>query len=275
MEIIIPLEIRSAIRAELERFEGKYDIHILYCAEAGSRSWGIPSADADYDVRFVYAQNLPSRYVGDPGMITEHIEVKKQVENAVLDMKGVDVREAHRLLCMGESNVYEWLASDIVYTQDYDRMWVLEMAAQDCFDVGSLARNYYGIAKKIFNNDIRWEDHVKVKKYLYALRAILCCRYVLINRSPVPLELKKLVEYFPYSTQDELDELIHSRSDTVDNIEIDKSRKLEDKITEQFSELETLMRGVWKNNEGVTKIANQILLNFVMLEEEQRSESLT
>ena len=37
---------------EIERAEG---VRILYACESGSRAWGFPSADSDYDVRFIYA----------------------------------------------------------------------------------------------------------------------------------------------------------------------------------------------------------------------------
>jgi hypothetical protein len=40
---------------EIEQTEG---IRILYACESGSRAWGFPSADSDYDVRFLYVHPL-------------------------------------------------------------------------------------------------------------------------------------------------------------------------------------------------------------------------
>jgi hypothetical protein len=39
---------------ELENIENEYDVKIILASESGSRAWGFPSNDSDYDVRFIY-----------------------------------------------------------------------------------------------------------------------------------------------------------------------------------------------------------------------------
>jgi predicted nucleotidyltransferase len=43
------------IQNKLKEIEQKYQVRILYACESGSRAWGFPSTDSDYDVRFIYA----------------------------------------------------------------------------------------------------------------------------------------------------------------------------------------------------------------------------
>lgn len=49
----------TRIAAALAALEAQYGIRILYACESGSRAWGFPSPDSDYDVRFVYVHPQP------------------------------------------------------------------------------------------------------------------------------------------------------------------------------------------------------------------------
>ena len=42
------------ITEALAQIEAKHGIRLLYACETGSRAWGFPSPDSDYDVRFLY-----------------------------------------------------------------------------------------------------------------------------------------------------------------------------------------------------------------------------
>jgi predicted nucleotidyltransferase len=42
----------SVIKEKLNGIEEKHDVRILYACESGSRAWGFPSPDSDFDVRF-------------------------------------------------------------------------------------------------------------------------------------------------------------------------------------------------------------------------------
>ena len=44
------------IKGKLLEIERKENIKILLAVESGSRAWGFPSPDSDYDVRFIYVR---------------------------------------------------------------------------------------------------------------------------------------------------------------------------------------------------------------------------
>ncbi len=46
------------ILSYLNEVERKYEIEILLACETGSRAWGVPSPDSDYDVRIIYRHNV-------------------------------------------------------------------------------------------------------------------------------------------------------------------------------------------------------------------------
>jgi len=51
--LILP-ETETIIKARLASIAEEYQIKIIYACESGSRAWGFPSPNSDYDVRFIY-----------------------------------------------------------------------------------------------------------------------------------------------------------------------------------------------------------------------------
>jgi len=54
----IPDPIRTEIQTRLKDVEEGEQARIFYAWESGSRTWGFPSANSDYDVRFLYVHPL-------------------------------------------------------------------------------------------------------------------------------------------------------------------------------------------------------------------------
>ncbi len=55
---------KEKIIESLQKIEAQENVAIFYACESGSRAWGFPSKDSDYDVRFLYARPVdicPSR----------------------------------------------------------------------------------------------------------------------------------------------------------------------------------------------------------------------
>ena len=80
---------RDTILEQLDAIEREHDVTILFACESGSRAWGFPSSDSDYDVRFVYVRKLDWYLSISPGRDVIELPV-----DPVLDINGWDVRKA-------------------------------------------------------------------------------------------------------------------------------------------------------------------------------------
>lgn len=57
---------KDIIIKALKKIEEDYNIKILYACESGSRAWGFPSKDSDFDVRFIYVHKKEDYLTIDP-----------------------------------------------------------------------------------------------------------------------------------------------------------------------------------------------------------------
>ena len=53
---IIDSRVRRRIDGKLAEIERHESVRIVLAVESGSRAWGFPSPDSDYDVRFLYVR---------------------------------------------------------------------------------------------------------------------------------------------------------------------------------------------------------------------------
>lgn len=251
------IEKRTLVIEQIEKIEKEHGVHVVLCVEAGSRAWGMPSLDSDYDIRFVFV--YPREQYVTMNLPKEEIAIHADD----LDIHGVDLRGAFRLIYKNEPSIYEWLESDIIYKEDYDLSWIVRKAAAEYLDPPALLRNYYGIANRTFITDIRWVDHVKIKKYIYCVRAIFCSRYVLEHREPVPLKMNELMKYSPYETKEEIKSLLAEKSETMDNAKKDKRYALEEQVSDELASLVRKMYGDFPKENVSWDGLNKLLYEYV------------
>ena len=169
---------RKIIEDKLREIEKVEDVRIIFCAESGSRAWGFASPDSDYDVRFVYVRRTEEYLRLDP--VRDVIEWQL---DETLDINGWDIQKALRLLYKSNPTLFEWDGSPIIYRQtaEWER---IRGVMGGYFEPSVSARHYISLAKK--NYDIcRENGNIKLKKYLYCLRSMLACSYI-VNRGTAP-----------------------------------------------------------------------------------------
>jgi predicted nucleotidyltransferase len=181
---------KEEILRRLEQIEKEENVTIFYACESGSRAWGFPSADSDYDVRFIYVHPQDWYLSID---VEEKRDVIERPINDELDISGWDLRKALKLLRKSNPPLLEWLSSPIVYKDIHGIAEKLREAVAEFYSPVSSYHHYLHMAQGNYREFLKG-DLVWVKKYFYVLRPLLAIRWIELETAPVPMEFEKLVE---------------------------------------------------------------------------------
>ena len=196
-------DIQKEIRDNLDAVEAQHNVKILLAVESGSRAWGFASPDSDYDVRFIYLHRTE-----DYLRIDSIKEVIEWQLDEVLDINGWDLRKALLAFGKGNPNVMEWATSPIIYRKDECWNRVLETVRKYYSEKSALC-HYYGTAKATYAEHLTGEM-IRYKKYFYALRPLLCCRWIERYHDIPPMDFYELLKLFDGTQPDLTDELYQS-----------------------------------------------------------------
>lgn len=180
--------IRERITQELQRIEQEEQVRIIYACESGSRAWGFPSKDSDYDVRFIYV-----RPIEDYLRITDIRDVIERPINDMLDINGWDLKKALRLFRKSNPPLLEWLQSPIVYKETTMVVERIRRFSPLAFSPKSCMNHYLHMARGNYRDYLQREQ-VKIKKYFYVLRPILACAWIEKTNEMPPMEFEVLVD---------------------------------------------------------------------------------
>nr|WP_083332769.1 nucleotidyltransferase domain-containing protein [Hyphomonas sp. Mor2] len=177
----IPADKEAVIQSRLSDIERDHDVRFLFAIESGSRAWGFPSPDSDFDVRFVYAHN-PSWYLS----ITPGRDVIELPLEDDWDINGWDIQKAIGLLLKPNPVLLEWLSSPIHYRWDERACQTLRIFADDHVRPIDCLSHYFHLARNTWTRNIERESRVNLKKYFYVLRPILAIRWVRAHPDQLP-----------------------------------------------------------------------------------------
>jgi tRNA nucleotidyltransferase (CCA-adding enzyme) len=181
------MRITDALR-EIERDDG---VTILFAVESGSRAWGFPSPDSDFDVRFVYVRPLDG-YLS----VSRQRDVIERPIVGDLDINGWDLRKALALLVTGHPVLLEWLCSPIVYLERPETA-SLRMLAERSDHRKAAVYHYCALLRKYWQESVSGRDAVSLKKYLYCVRPAAALRWLRTNEGRVPMSLPALLAGIP------------------------------------------------------------------------------
>jgi len=179
-----------SIKQTLERLEEVEDVVVLLAVESGSRAWGFPSNDSDYDVRFIYVRR-PEWYLSID--LESRRDVIEQPLEDEIDLSGWDIRKALKLFHKSNPPLLEWLQCPIVYRERFSFATRLRALLPEFYSPKATFYHYLHMSRGNIREYLRG-DTVWRKKYFYVLRPLLAMRWIDQGRGPVPIEFQTLVD---------------------------------------------------------------------------------
>ncbi len=192
--------------------EGKERARLLFAIESGSRAWGFPSPDSDYDCRFVYVRP-PAAYLA-LRPVRDVIEFPLVGD---LDVNGWDLRKALRLALAGNAVIGEWADAPFVYADPHGFKAELRDVLSRIVDPRLAARHYAGL---VYAHRSRFDvaGPLPLKKLFYLIRPVAVLRWMELRSFDAlpPMHLPTVLSSLPLSPglRDALDELLARKAAT-------------------------------------------------------------
>lgn len=222
---------RELILEKLVQIEQEERITILHAVESGSRAWGFPSPDSDFDVRFIYIRR-PEDYL----KLEKTRDVIELPINDMLDINGWDLSKTLRLLHSSNPTLFEWMSSPVVYRQTgfIDR---LQPVMDGYFSCKSGLYHYLSMAEGNYRDYLKG-DLVRAKKYFYVLRPVLACKWILHKHTRPPMLFRELMESeLEDSLKPEVERLLDLKMNAPEVREIPKVERINAYLDAQISQV--------------------------------------
>lgn len=226
---------RSTIIETIAKIEQEKNIKVLFACETGSRAWGFPSPDSDYDVRLIYRHER-NWYLS----ISEKKDtIETMLNDGDLDITGWDIRKCLRLLWKSNGALLERLQSPIVYSAEPGFLELIKPVADQCFSPIATIYHYRQMGKNSYA-DIKDEEQVKLKKLFYALRAAFACKWILDKGTTPPIVFQTMLHELEIdpALRKRIEDLIELKSGKNESYIHRQESQLNSFIEEQFSRAE-------------------------------------
>ncbi len=166
------------------------DVVIPLAIESGSRAWGFPSPDSDYDCRFVYVRTWDETFSLFPKR-----DVIETPLTELIDVNGWELSKALKLMLKGNAVLIEWLKSPITYRANRDFRAAFLKLAEETANPPGWANHYLHLAKSMRARVLQNLDDVPLKKLFYLIRPVAAAAWIMEGRGRglPPMRLQALV----------------------------------------------------------------------------------
>ncbi len=243
------------IKNILKQIEEKRNIKILYACETGSRAWGFPSPDSDFDIRFIYMH--------EKDWYLSLSEKKDTVEimDGDLDITGWDLRKSLQLLKKSNAPLIERFNSPIEYYAAPEFKANFKELIDCYYSPMAVFFHHHSLAKK-FWEELKDKEAYKLKSYFYLIRSLLSCNWIIQDNAVVPMHIEGLMKYVDESKKEKLRTLIALKATVAEKYLHPKDDYLNDWITNLFEQIETAKYNLFVNNSNM-KLLNEFFLKML------------
>ena len=258
-------DMRSRIIGKLRQAEAEHNVRILFAIESGSRAWGFPSPDSDYDVRFVYA-HPPDWYLS----LTPGRDVIELPLDAVYDINGWDIKKALNLLLKPNPVLLEWLSSPIQYIWDDNLTAKLVEFSQTVAHGPACLHHYLSLGQRQFNVYIDGKERVNLKKYFYIVRPAMAIAWIRKHPNIVPpMNFQNLMAGLELNAdlQNALKYLLLAKSRSKEIGQASRVSVIDDFITAEFNWAQKNASSIKVAKRNRTAQANTIFRSIIKFEQ--------
>lgn len=171
----------QSLLGELKKIESINHVRILFAIESGSRAWGFPSPDSDYDVRFIYSRPQDWYLSLTPGRDVIELPIEGD-----LDINGWDIKKALNLLLKPNPIMLEWLSSPIRYIWNDGICAELIALSEKVAHGPACLHHYLHLGQRQWDVYIDDKQTVNLKKYFYIVRPAMAIRWMRLRPDTLP-----------------------------------------------------------------------------------------
>lgn len=237
----IPPAVWQDVQSRLDAIAVGERVRLLLAVESGSRAWGFPSPDSDYDIRFVYVRERGWYLRLQPGRDVIETPIEDEI-----DLNGWDIRKALGLLLKSNAVISEWISSPIHYRETDLIVARLAALADMVLDARAIGHHYASVGRNAAERWLDGDGPVPVKKYFYALRPALAIRCLRLDpaRRP-PMDLDGLVAHadLPGAIVRDIGRLVEAKARTNEAANGARIALLDDLIRSELARVGELPQG--------------------------------
>ena len=253
---VIEPSVEKQIQDKLAMIEAHSNVRILFAVESGSRAWGFPSPDSDYDARFVYARSVDWYLSINPGRDVIELPIEGD-----LDINGWDIQKALGLLLKPNPVLLEWLSSPVRYRWNDGICNQLITLSKKIAHNRACLHHYIGIGEGSFARTIAGKEQVSIKKYFYVLRPAMALRWVRMHPDTIPpMNFQELMAGadLPADLTRLIDELLEKKRVTKEMGEAPRIKELDEFVLAEFAQAKTVAPDASKPDKQFEPDANAL-----------------